>query len=114
MIVVQHKSNLLFVDAHPKRIRRHHDLNLTLHEQLLCVVARRCGKPGVVGLSRYVAASQQARKPLRLFSGRYVYYARSAVFGVAHDLLNETHSKLVALSRCAWPEDSKNEVLAPE
>jgi hypothetical protein len=96
---VQDKANLLLVHTHPKSIRSHHNLEFSLHEKLLNVMPRRCGKTGVVGLRRNIPAAQQPGKPFGFSPCSNVYNTRAPLLWMRHDLLHNAYRERVSFLR---------------
>jgi hypothetical protein len=96
---VQDKADLLLVHTHPEGVRGHHNLEFSLHEKLLNVMPRRCGKTGVIGLGGNIPAAQQPGEPFGFSPCGDVHNARASLLRVAHDLLHDAYRERVSFLR---------------
>src|SRR3954447_19721628 len=97
MIIMKHPADLLLVDAHAEGRGGDHDIQLSLHELLLNLVALRRREAAVIRTRCDVAVTQQACELGRSASRRDIHNACATTFCVAHKLMNDAECQKIAL-----------------
>src|SRR5688500_15408919 len=79
-LIVNHETNIRFVDAHAKRIRRYDRFQFIIHERILIAFAIACFHASVILLDLVVEPFQPIRQSLNHFDSRGVDDPDTLVF----------------------------------